>query len=187
MFLGVFCNTHNKYQEGNNRPPSVNQLSLVHNHDKPKCENIGTREESFQSITVRHQMENPKSYIGRWTWRVTRPTQFTRRVTWMNRIGAGACYMYIAEWDQMVTPKGRATDWGLRCHVQQVPTWFGLKCINHSHISFVHLLYLKQSNDQTPESQRYSVPVISIYLHDINSVVYGVVSLGRSLSNDVTC
>ena len=38
-----------KYKEGNNRPPSVNQLSLVHKHDKVgnKCytqDNMDTRE-----------------------------------------------------------------------------------------------------------------------------------------------
>ena len=37
------------YKEGNNHPPSVNQISLVHNHDKAgnKCytqDNTNTRE-----------------------------------------------------------------------------------------------------------------------------------------------
>ena len=41
-----FCD---KYKEGNNRPSSINQISLVHNHDKAgnKCytqDNTNTRE-----------------------------------------------------------------------------------------------------------------------------------------------
>ena len=40
---------HMKYKEGNNRPSSVNQIALVHNHDKAgnKCytqDNTNTRE-----------------------------------------------------------------------------------------------------------------------------------------------
>ena len=35
-----------KYKEGNNHPSSINQISLVHNHDKAgnECYNMNTRE-----------------------------------------------------------------------------------------------------------------------------------------------
>ena len=43
------CKNRYKYKEGNNRPPSVDQITLVHTHDKSgnKCytqDNTNTRE-----------------------------------------------------------------------------------------------------------------------------------------------